>query len=139
MIKIDRKVLIAWIESEGSISIYNKKNTWNPRLSIQIAQKDMLVIHNILKLVGFGELVMNNSQCNVVRWRKLSEVKEVLNFITQDYDDWLGCKVEKAKAALKFIELREKRNKGKDWSVYELNECKKLIDIISPKHHPYTR
>ena len=130
----DRKILIAWLETEGSFSIYfDRRKGFNPRLYIQIAQKDRKPLERIKQEMGIGQIVKNNSKCWVLRWRDIKDLKYILSYILQDDNDWYTNKLEKAKASFELINFRSKFTNGHRWLPEEkefvINLCKK----ISPK------
>jgi len=124
-------LLVAWLETEGSIAINVRES--NPRLEIQISQKYSEPLEKLKKYLGFGEITKAGANY-ILRFRTIIDIEklfELLDRVSKDF--WLTKKFEKFKLAKEFWNWRKKRNKHQRYSESEILYLNNIIHRISPK------
>ena len=124
-------LLVAWLETEGSITTEVRRNT--VYLIFQIAQKEKEPLEKLRKLLGFGEIVKAGSNY-LLRFRNKRDIEklfEILDEVPKQF--WLTYKYEKYLKAKEFWKWKFARSSKRKYSKEEVEFLNEVRTIISPK------
>lgn len=129
--------LISWLEADGSFSLICKRNDLNPRLLVQITQKDTAPLIRMRQELGIGDLTLsqNNSNTYALRFRRINDLEILFSILDQgSREDWFTHKYDQFVACKEFLKFRSQFDSTHRWKEDEIKYLLKLRRIISPKY-----
>lgn len=123
-------LLIAWIETEGSITLEVRHNCIYP--CVQVAQKDRDPLEKLRSFLGFGEIVRGGSNW-ILKFRKAKDLRQLFRllekapkeaWLTKNHNKWLKLK--------ELWAWKQRRPRGHRYSKEEVAYLNELIKKIAP-------
>ena len=124
-------LLVAWLETEGSITIEVRHNV--VYLIFQIPQKEKEPLEKLRKLLGFGEITKAGSNY-LLRFRNKKDIENIFRLLESvPKEFWLTHKYEKYLKAKEFWKWKSERPKRERYSKKEVEFLNIVLSVISPQ------